>query len=153
MTIKKKAAPKTGKKTTTRKKKPALRPIQPPQIDDSNAPYPLPTQPLYQIPNYQRVNDEVSFATAKSLLKSRNFWAAASMFVLSLLTLIGSLPAIAENPIIMSITGMVFSLLWILFRITTNQPINPTINIPHPGGWFKREQKQQTPPYQMPKLP
>lgn len=119
-------------------------PLQPMQRQDpaSDAPYPLPMQTggsAYGGGYGQSGDTMVSLNNMKTLWKSKNFWGAVSMFALSGLTLMGNLPAFSENPTVMSIVGMAFALLWILFRMTTNQAITPSVNMPHPGEWMKKK--------------
>ena len=83
-----------------------------------------------------------SFADAKSLYKSKNFWGAMSMFGLSLLTTIGTFPQVASNPVVMGCVGMAFAVLWIVFRFMTNQAVSPAINMPHPNEWFKKKEQR-----------
>ena len=106
---------------------------------DYNAPPPYPLPVSY---NPQPVNPSdtmVSLDNIKSLYKSKNFWGAICLFLLSGLTLLGTVPALAGNPVIMSVTGMAFAVLWIVFRMMTNQPVTPTVNLPNPSTWFSKK--------------
>lgn len=123
---------------------PALPPAQPAEY--APPPYPLPNNPPYPVPYYPPapvpVNPRdtmVCLDDVKSLWKSKNFWAAVCLFVLSGITLLGGIPALSSNPMFMGVTGMAFSVMWILFRMMTDQPVTPTVNLPHPSEWFKKK--------------
>lgn len=75
---------------------------------------------------------------AKIWYKSKSVWAAVVLFSLSLLVTIGTFPSVVESPYFQGVVGMIFSILWVLLRMLTDQPITPNINLPNPKDLFKK---------------
>jgi len=151
---------KTTKPRAPRKKKvaPPPEPVQvkapePPIVEDK-PPYPLPTIPTYPQPypqsypqpypppygpQYPNSDEMMNLSDIKKLWKTKTFWAAVCLFLLSLASIMFGLPQFASNPIIIGVGGVVISILWIVLRMATNQPVTPSINFPHPNEWFKKK--------------
>ncbi len=74
--------------------------------------------------------------------RSKCIWASIVFFLISLLTVVGTFPQVLENPIAQGIIGMAFSVLWIIFRMVTDQPISPQFNLPNPADMWRKKQQQ-----------
>jgi hypothetical protein len=67
----------------------------------------------------------------KAWYRSKTIWGGISLFILSVLTIIGSFPEIQNNPRLAGVVGIIFSIFWIIVRAVTDGPITtPTINLP-----------------------
>lgn len=113
-----------------------------PRINKSNL---LPIKGEPHCHNYEAQSFRAGFRRGrkqKSLWKSRNFWAAIALFVLSLLTALTNFPGLYDNPTITGVIGMLFAIAWIVLRMSSSDDeVYPTVNIPNPSDWKWRRKK------------
>jgi hypothetical protein len=149
MAKKKVAIKKVAKPRAPRKKKvaipslqesvslqPAMPPVQqqPPQVIYAPPyPLPIPTAPVSD------GDDVICIDDVKKLWKTKTFWAAVCLFLLSMASIVFGLPQFANNPVVIGAGGMVIAVLWVVLRMATNNPVTPSINFPHPNEWFKHK--------------
>lgn len=76
----------------------------------------------------------------KSLFTTKTFWAGVSLFIMSVLGILSTaFTNYITNPYIYPIIGVAFSICFVILRMSTNNPVTPSINVPDPSSWFKKK--------------
>ena len=138
-------------------RKPRKKKVEVPQPIESESTTPVVPLPVVSVPPYPlpinypvppttvKGDDLMDIRDIKKLWKTKTFWAALCLFLLSITSIIFGLPQFAQNPIVIGIGGMIIAVLWVVLRMATNNPVTPSINFPHPNEWLKMRQGQQPP--------